>query len=122
MLARHLAEAAESDHERVRFQPIGDLDAIERLLLLGHQAIEQEDEERGQRHRDDDGGGERRVRGRVEQTRGRGRGIENESEFAALREQHRALDRLAAFRAQHARDHIDADPLQHHVGEARRQG
>ena len=54
---------------------------------------------------------------RVEQSGGRRGGIEYEGELAALREQHRALDRLAALRAQHACDNVNADPLQQHVDE-----
>jgi hypothetical protein len=44
MLACHLAEAAEANDERVRPQVFRDLDAVERLLFLRHDPVEQEDE------------------------------------------------------------------------------
>ncbi len=120
-LAHHLAEPAETDDQHATGEARRLLDAVHRDRGLRQEAIEQQHHDRRERHRQDHDGRHHGPRTRVEDARRQRGGIEHEGEFAALREQGRALHGLAVIRAERPRDCIDSQRLHgHECGDAGR--
>ena len=116
-LARHLAEAAEADDQRLAGEPVGACRRLRRTLALRQQPARDDRRERRQRHRDDDRGVEHAPWCSASKmpTFAGGR-VEDEGELAALRHEERATERLRMVRLEDPRDDVDADALDRHEG------
>ena len=116
-LARHLAEAAEADDERAAVQVLGGVDAVHGLLVRRAAASASANTPSGVSAMEMT---TMAVRIAVLVASNRPtlsrRGIEHEGEFAALLQQHGAVERLAVTEPEQPRDDVDARRLGEHEG------
>ena len=119
-LAHHLAEAAEANDQHAAAQVIRFLHPVHRRLYLGRETLKHDHEQRRQHHRQNHDGSEVGVDCGIDDLRAGRRGKQHESEFTALRHQHRTVQCLSMVAAYHARHHVDAQRLDRHHGQYRR--
>ncbi len=90
------------------------LNAVHGFLLGRRQPLDRHYSQRRQHHGEDHHSRHRGRRFRVHDADGQRRAVEHEGEFAALREQRGAMQRLAVPGAEQARDHVDSERLHDH--------